>query len=198
MVDSKTNYPAACNSAEVLVLHRAVVEHAASTVLKALVDAGVTLHCDAEAFAVARGTAALQEALTAGRIVLAAGASETASGLSESLWCEWLSLDMSVVVAGGVEEAVTLINTHGSHHTDAIITADTRAARIFAATVDSAGSKPLGKCCCRSRSQWQRFSGTTRKRHPFAGVFHNASTRFADGFRYGFGAEVGVSTNRIQ
>jgi len=142
VVDSKTNYPAACNSAEVLVLHRAVVEHAASTVLKALVDAGVTLHCDAEAFAVARGTAALQEALTAGRIVLAAGGAETASGLSESLWCEWLSLDMSVVVAGGVEEAATLINTHGSHHTDAIITADTRAARIFAATVDSAGSKP--------------------------------------------------------
>lgn len=164
VVDSKTNYPAACNSAEVLVLHRDVVERAASTVLKALVDAGVTLHCDAEAFAVARSTAALQEALATGRIIIATGGAGTASGLSESLWYEWLSLDMSVVVAGGVEEAVALINTHGSHHTDAIITADTRAARVFAATVDSAGSQTLGKHSVRATTRALKCGGLVVQR----------------------------------
>jgi glutamate-5-semialdehyde dehydrogenase len=80
---------------------------------------------------------------------------------------EWLSLDLSVICVNSMQEAIAEINSSGSHHTDAIITEDPRAAREFASKVDSAG------------------------------VFHNASTRFADGYRYGFGAEVGISTNRI-
>jgi glutamate-5-semialdehyde dehydrogenase len=79
---------------------------------------------------------------------------------------EFLELVMAVRVVGGVDEAVAHINEHGSGHTDAIVTEDQKAATRFMAGVDSAG------------------------------VFHNASTRFADGFRYGFGAEVGVSTHR--
>jgi len=68
---------------------------------------------------------------------------------------------------GSVREAVVHINEHGSHHTDAIVSSDADAIRYFVSNVDAAG------------------------------VYVNASTRFADGQRYGFGAEVGVSTNRI-
>lgn len=79
---------------------------------------------------------------------------------------EFLDLIMAVKFVDSVQEAIKHINEHGSGHTDAIVTEDKDNAALFVANVDSAG------------------------------VYHNASTRFADGYRYGFGAEVGVSTNR--
>jgi len=80
---------------------------------------------------------------------------------------EYLDMKCSVKVVDGLEEAVDHINKYGSGHTDAIITEDKEAAEKFMLAVDS-GS-----------------------------VMLNCSTRFADGFRYGFGAEVGVSTSKI-
>ena len=80
---------------------------------------------------------------------------------------EYCDLILSIKVVGSLEEAINHINTYGSGHTDTIITDDSTSAELFFASVNSAG------------------------------VFINASTRFADGFRYGFGAEVGISTGKL-
>ena len=80
---------------------------------------------------------------------------------------EYLDLVLAVKIVSGVDEAVNHINRYGSRHTDAIITENINTAARFMQLVDSAG------------------------------VYQNASTRFADGFRYGFGAEVGISTGKL-
>lgn len=80
---------------------------------------------------------------------------------------EYNDLIISLKVVSDVKEAVKHINYFGSHHTDCIITEDSASAAYFAQMVDSAG------------------------------VYQNVSTRFADGFRYGFGAEVGISTGKL-
>ena len=86
---------------------------------------------------------------------------------SEDWDTEYLALIVSIKVVDGVDEAIEHINRHGSHHTDAIMTNDPEVAEKFMRLVDSAG------------------------------VYQNCSTRFADGFRYGFGAEVGISTSKL-
>lgn len=80
---------------------------------------------------------------------------------------EFLSFDIAVKSVKSVEDAVSHINEHSSKHTDCVITEDKAVADVFLKGVDSAG------------------------------VYWNCSTRFADGFRYGFGTEVGISTNKI-
>jgi glutamate-5-semialdehyde dehydrogenase len=91
-----------------------------------------------------------------------------ATAATEADWStEYLDLILAVKVVDGLDEAIAFTNQHGSHHSDSIITADPAAAERYLAEVDSA---------C---------------------VYHNASTRFTDGGQFGFGAEVGISTNRI-
>jgi glutamate-5-semialdehyde dehydrogenase len=91
-----------------------------------------------------------------------------AEAAAERDWStEYLDLTLPVKVVGGVDEAIAHINRHGSRHTDSIVSEDPVAVMKFLRGVDSAN------------------------------VMHNASTRFSDGYRYGLGAEVGISTNKV-
>ncbi len=90
------------------------------------------------------------------------------SPATEQDWrTEYLDLVLSIQVVASLDEAVAHINHYGSHHTDTIVTADQAAAESFLRQVDSA---------C---------------------VFHNVSNRFSDGFEFGFGAEIGISTDKL-
>jgi glutamate-5-semialdehyde dehydrogenase len=80
---------------------------------------------------------------------------------------EYLDYEISIKIVNSLEEAISHINKYGSGHTDVILTDNNKIANIFMSLVDSGN------------------------------VFHNCSSRFSDGFRYGFGAEVGISTNKI-
>lgn len=148
IVDSKTNYVAACNSLETLLIH----EKAISNVLPRLADAfskiAVEFHADE------RCREYLPEKQT--RVA------------SEADWrTEFLDFKLAIKCVRNVEEAIEHVNEYSSHHTDSIISAIPENIKRFQAAVDSA---------C---------------------VFANCSTRFSDGFRFGFGAEVGISTSKI-
>jgi glutamate-5-semialdehyde dehydrogenase len=114
----------------------------------------------------------IQKALADRKVVLY-GCKETrkiidAEPAAEDQWgTEYLDLKLSVKIVADADAAIDHINTWGSGHTDAIVTEDRETARRFLDRVDSGN------------------------------VFWNCSTRFSDGFRYGFGAEVGISTNKI-
>lgn len=151
-VDSKTQYPAACNAMETLLVHEAVASEFLPQVATALQGRQVQLRLDEKSQDILKNTPDLQEWEPA----------------TEEDWkTEYTDLILSIKVVHFLEEAIAHINTYGSGHTDAIVTEEQSAADLFLSQVASAG------------------------------VFHNCSTRFADGFRYGFGAEVGISTQKM-
>ncbi len=145
IIDAKTQYTAACNAAETLLVHKDALDTLMPRLAEAFKAHGVEL----------RATREISEKYGG------APASE------EDFKSEYLDLIISAKTVDSIDEAVAHINKYGSHHTDCIITEDSAAAEYFMEMVDSAG------------------------------VYQNCSTRFADGFRYGFGAEVGISTGKI-
>ncbi|MDJ1181686.1 glutamate-5-semialdehyde dehydrogenase [Roseofilum casamattae] len=144
-VDAKTQYPAACNAIETLLVHEDWARQNLPAVARALQEKGVKLLGD-------RKTCELLDIAEA----------------TDADWStEYSDLILAIKQVSNADEAIAHINTYGSKHTDAIVTENTDSARIFLNQVDAAG------------------------------VYHNCSTRFADGFRYGFGAEVGISTQQM-
>ena len=171
VVDSKCDYPAACNAAETLLVHEDVLESVLPGVAEALLQRGVSLLCDG------RSKEVLRKKLSSDMAVLLQDAGEA------DYDTEFLDLKIAVKTVPAVSAtngtadsstsdpsldlAISHINAHSSGHTDSIVTQSREAAEYFMSAVDSAG------------------------------VYWNASTRFADGMRYGFGTEVGISTNKI-
>ena len=156
IIDAKTQYTAACNAVETILVHRDIAPVFLPKLAKALNRAGVKL----------RGTQEAED-LIARNSDTAALASIVEIMGEDDFRTEYLDLIISLKVGGDIEEAIEHINRFGSHHTDSILTRDDAAADRFLQMVDSAG------------------------------VYRNCSTRFADGFRYGFGAEVGISTSKL-
>jgi len=145
IVDAKTQYTAACNATETLLVHKDSVSALMPPLAEALKKAGVTIVADRDI----------------AKLIHCEEASE------KDYATEYLDLKISIKTVADIDEAIRHINLYGSHHTDAIITEDQEAAEHFMQLVDSAG------------------------------VYQNCSTRFADGYRYGFGAEVGISTGKL-
>jgi glutamate-5-semialdehyde dehydrogenase len=149
--DAKTDYPAACNAVETVLVHRAIAAEFLPKLAEHLRAHGVELHGDAMVRELLRGVE-----VEAGGI-----------GTVADWHTEYGELAVSLGVVAGVEEAMEHIHAHGSAHTESVIAEDAAVAERFLREVDAAS------------------------------VMHNASTRFADGFRYGFGAEVGISTSKL-
>ena len=176
IVDSKCDYPAACNSAETLLVHQNVLDTILPAAAEALLAKGVSLRCDEQskaalATALPKSSAALLQDVTEADYntefldltlaIKTVPASNITSKLGATTLTNGTSHDVSL------DLAIAHINSHGSKHTDSIVTTSEAAAENFMSSVDAAG------------------------------VYWNASTRFADGMRYGFGTEVGISTNKI-
>jgi len=144
-LDSKTQYPAACNAIETLLVHKSIAPRFVPEAIAMFTAAGVELRGD--------------EAACSLGVPLAA---------SEEDWgTEYSDLILSIRVVDDLDAALAHIARYGSRHTDAICTDDDSVAERFLKSVNSAG------------------------------VYWNCSTRFADGNRYGFGAEVGISTQTL-
>lgn len=145
IVDAKTQYTAACNSVETILVNRKIAKEFLTELAKELVANHVVI----------RGTSEVSD-------IIGCDVME-----EDEFNTEYLDLKVSVKCVDDVSEAISHINRFGSHHTDCIITENSDTAKVFMTMVDSAG------------------------------VYQNCSTRFADGFRYGFGAEVGISTAKL-
>ena len=158
-LDSKIQYPAACNSIETLLVNDKIAEKFLPEMCRTYQENGVELRFDEKSYQIAEKNGGVNGGVNGGI---------TLKKATDADWdTEYNDLILSVKVVGSAAEAIEHINKHGSHHTDVILSTDQKEIDKFAGLVDSAS------------------------------VMINASTRFADGFRYGKGAEVGISTNKI-
>ncbi len=149
LINSKVRRPSVCNAAETLLVHSDIAAVFLPPALRALADRGVTVHADAAVMEIAGGAAHVVPAVAA------------------DFDTEYLSLDIAAAVVDSLDDAISHINTHGTGHTEAIVTRDLAGAELFTARIDAAA------------------------------VMVNASTAFTDGGEFGFGAEIGISTQKL-
>ena len=167
--NAKTSKYSPCNAAESLLVARGVAHDFLPRIGAIYAAKGVEMRCDAEALAILGGNWQ-QAPATAAQDAMVSGASVAPRLVvaQESDWYEeYLAPIVSIKVVDGLDEAIAHINQYSSHHTDAILTRDHMHAQRFLREVDSAS------------------------------VMVNTSTRFADGFEYGLGAEIGISTDKF-
>ena len=134
VLNAKTRRPSVCNTAETLLIDKAIADSALPRLVSALQEAGVSVH---------------------------------ENPTEDELRAEFLSMDIALAVVDGIDAAIDHITTYGTGHTEAIITTDLAAAQRFTQQVDAAA------------------------------VMVNASTAFTDGEQFGFGAEIGISTQKL-
>ena len=147
-LDSKVQYPAACNAMETLLVHEKVAGRFLPEMIARFRAEGVEVRGCPRTMALAQ--------------------SHDVVPVSEEDWAtEYSDLIISIKIVSSTEEALEHIDRYGSGHTEAIVTEDSDTASHFMTRVDAAG------------------------------VYQNASTRFSDGFRYGLGAELGISTGKL-
>lgn len=150
LINSKTHRPSVCNAAETLLVHESIAPKFLPIALKALSDAKVKLHCDADSLAAAKELKIEAELV------------------SESNFAtEYGVLEMNVGIVKDVEEAIEHVAKYGTQHTESIVTENKATADRFIALSDCAA------------------------------VIVNASTRFTDGEEMGFGAEIGISNQKL-
>ena len=147
-LDSKVQYPAACNSVETLLVHKDIAAAFVPRVVAELKKAQVEV----------RGCP---------RVLALLSDTELLPATEKDWSTEYSDLILSVKIVDSLEQGLEHIHRYGSKHTECIVTEDQKAAERFLQEVDAAG------------------------------VFHNVSTRFADGYRYGLGAEVGISNGKL-
>jgi glutamate-5-semialdehyde dehydrogenase len=151
LINGKCQRPGVCNALECLLIHRDIAEKFLAAAAPELAAHGVELRADEDSFH-QLSTINYQPLVRA---------------TDEDYRTEYLALILSVKIVPDIDAAIDHIERHGSHHSDAIVTADEAAAEKFLNEVDSAT------------------------------VYWNASTRFTDGGEFGFGAEIGISTDKL-
>ncbi len=154
-VNAKTHRYGTCNTMETLLVDASVANEMLPKIAEAIVQAddAMQLRLDDKSQAILNDNATLKGHLSA--------------ATDEDWDTEYLAPILAIKIVSGIDEAIEHINTHGSHHTDVIITDNYTKSQRFIREVDSAS------------------------------VMINASSRFADGFEYGLGAEIGISTDKI-
>jgi glutamate-5-semialdehyde dehydrogenase len=148
VINSKCQRPGVCNAAESLLVHRTIADKFLPRVGKALAERGVEMRADARALPLLPKEKAK-------------------AGTDDDFRTEYLDLILSVGVVDSVDDAIDWINTHGSQHTESIITRD-------------------------QTNEWKFITGIDS-----ACVHVNTSTRFSDGGEYGMGCEIGISTEKL-